>query len=286
MRPGKPKARSRTAITLAAMLCLSLAPATLAQPGAEAIDAQPDLDEQASREKALFVIRRHIRSVGGEDALRAATHIAFEGKFQIKGAPFVGRVQSQRAVPGRQLTRLDLGQNGTILQGYDGQIAWTVHPTTGPTLLEGPTAHALARNANPQADLHYETNYTRIEYLGDAEFEGEPAFAIRLTDPFGAVTTEYFSKGRGTRIGVAGERPSADGPVPYTRALLDYRVFERLHLPTRTVERFGRQEITLTVESVSFAPIYESAFQPPPSVQALIESERKDGSDQADEDAP
>lgn len=272
MSHGRTNARLIAAISLAGVACSPFAPVSLAQPATETTDAQNVPGEQASREKALFVIRRHIRSVGGEDAIRAATHITFEGKFQIKGAPFVGRVHSRRAVPGRQLTRLDLGQNGTILQGYDGQVAWSIHPSTGPTLLEGPAALALARNANPQSDLHYDTNYARIEYLGDAEFDGEPAFAIRLTDHLGTVTTEYYSKGRGVRIGVEGERPSDTGPITFTRSLLDYEVFERLHLPTRTVERFSGQEITLTVEDVSFAPIDESVFTPPQAVQDLIES--------------
>ena len=285
MRPTRRPAALAPLVALAASLGATPQHAGEAQHGVnQPGDTQPGNDNTSdqsanasSRAKALFVIDRHIRAVGGEDAIRAATSITFSGTFQIQGASFIGRVHSRRAAPGRAITRIELGPLGVVLQGYDGTHAWTLHPTNGPALLEGPSATALARNANPQTDLHYEDNYPTIEYLGDDIFEGEPAFAVRLVDHDGTETIELFSKGDGERIGVRGHRPSPEGPIPYTRALLDYREFERLRMPTRTIERFAGQVITVTITDVSYEPIDPDAFTPPPEVLALI---------QAPEDAP
>lgn len=255
---------------LSVLLAVLAAPLALAQPGDTGAPAAGDTAADQSRTKALFVIDRHIRAVGGEDAIRAAEHITFSGTFEIQGASFIGRVHSRRAMPGRLVTRLELGPIGTILQGYDGKHAWTVHPANGASLLEGTAATSMVRNANPQNDLRYEDNYTTIEYLGDDSFEGEPAFAIRLVDHDGVETTEFFSKGDGERIGVSGARPSANGPIPYTRALRDYKDFENHRMPTRTIERFSGQVITVTIEDVSFDKIDEDAFTPPAEVLELI----------------
>ncbi len=255
---------------------------TEAPPPSAAEPEQDDAARQKARERALFVLGRHIRAVGGKEIIRAAEFVTFTGKFEIRGAPFIGRVTSMRAEPPRLLTRLELGPMGTLTQGYDGRVAWTIHPSTGPAVLDGPERTSMIRSADVRGDLHYEQNYPIIEFLGDDTFEGQPVFAIRLVDHDAAETIEYYSKGSGLRVGVRGSRDSASGPIPFSRAITSYTEYERLKVPTTTVETIGTQVITLTIDDVSFAPIDESVFELPEPIKALVQAQNDIDDDEPD----
>ncbi len=245
---------------------LAQAPAPPAQDASEADRAS------TARKRALFVLNRHIRAVGGEDVIRNIEFITIRGTVEIGGAPFVGSVVSMRSEPPRLVTRLELGPIGTIVQGYDGQVAWTVHPSAGPALLKGPDAVSMIRSANVRGDLLYEQIYSTIEYQGEGVFEGESVFVIRLIDHDGVETTEYYSKGAGTRVGVSGTRSTAAGMTPYTRVLTNYTEHERLMAPMTTVERIGEQVITVRLKDISFARLDPSVFEAPEPIRALLEA--------------
>jgi len=259
---------------LAGVLAVTgMAPLAVAQDEAPpASQTEPAVDADKARAKALFVIGRHIRAVGGEDAIRSAEFITIRGTFEIGAANFVGRVTSMRAHPPRLVTRLELGPMGVLVQGYDGSTAWTVHPASGPALLEGSAGTSMARNADIQSDLHYERDFETIEFLGDDEFKSEPVFAIRLVDHDGTETIEYFAQGSGLRLGVRGTRLAGEDTVPYSISLSAYEEYGRLKLPMKTVETVGQQAITVNIEDVSLERIEEDVFDAPDAVLALTES--------------
>ncbi len=275
--------RSRHLWTCLLACGVVLAPAA-AQPEAPAQEAATPERSDQLREKALFIIGRHINAVGGEELIRAIEDLTIRGTFEIRGAAFIGKVVSIRSDPPRMLTRLELGNAGTILQGFDGQTAWTINPGVGPALAQGPEATSIIRSADVHGDLHYEQIYPTIEFRGDEVFEGEPAFAIRLVDHDGTETFEFYSKGVGTRLGVRGMRDSATGPIPYTRVLAKYTEYERLLVPTTTIERYADTVITVSIKDVSFDRVDPAVFDLPQAVRSLVEAEG--GAQDAPEDSP
>jgi len=269
-------------ILLALLMTLGVAPPLFGQADAPSLQAGSPAVSDEARSKALFVIGRHIRAVGGEDVIKGSDFMTISGAFEIEGANFIGHVTSMRSYPPRLMTRLELGQMGELTQGYDGAVAWTVHPVSGPSLLKGPSATSMARNADIQGDLHYEQEYETIEFQGDDVFNEEPCFAIRLVDHEGTETVEYYAKGSGLRIGVRGARTAGDSTVQYTRSLENYEEYGLLRVPTKTVETIGQQKITVTIEEVSYARLTDDQFKLPEAVAALLNEASDDTDDETD----
>ena len=248
----------------------------LAQSQAPTQEATPAEPSSTARTRALFLLKRHVRAVGGEDVIRAIEFITIRGSVEIGGAAFIGSVESMRSEPPRLLTRLELGPLGKVVQGYDGQIAWSINPNGDAVVLEGPEATSMIRTADVHADLRYEEIYPTIEFTGEVTFEGEPAFAVRLIDHNGVETTEYYSQNSGLRMGVSGTRESGAGVVPYTRVFTDYAEHERFMVPMTAVERVGAQVITVRLKQISFDRLDPSIFEAPEPVRTLLEARSGD----------
>ena len=126
----------RRGLALLFVCSLSVAPA-LAQAQAPAPPASQQKPAEADLPPAKSIIDRHIEAVGGRDAIKAHNSVAVKGSMAMPASGMTGTMEIFAARPNKRLTKMTLAGIGEISEGFDGTVAWSVSPMTGPMLATG-----------------------------------------------------------------------------------------------------------------------------------------------------
>jgi hypothetical protein len=84
--------------------------------------ATPTLDQ---------ILQKYIDGVGGRAAIEKIQSIQGKGTIDISPIGLNGTVEISQKTPNKAVTRVDLGQAGTQLEGFDGTIGWATDPASG-----------------------------------------------------------------------------------------------------------------------------------------------------------
>ena len=105
--------------------------------------------------------------------------------------------------------------------------------------------------------------------LGDTALDGDACVKIRLTWKSGRQTTECYSRKTGLLLYIDGVESSSMGQIASTTTLSDYKTFEGITVPTKSVQRAVGTEITVRVTEVVFGAVDPAKLAVPPEILAL-----------------
>ncbi len=249
---------------------------------ATALPAQPADQAEDARAKALEIIARHVEASGGEAAIRAHKNVTSEGSLAVPSIGIRGTLVSYLQAPDKALTRIDLPDLGLTMNGFDGETAWMIDPTLGALLMEDDMRDSFIRASRIDADLRMTEEYTSITYTGEEEIDARPVSVIRLVDSNGRETTQYYDTQTGLRTASDTLEPTPYGDLQVRYVFSDYKSFQGVKFPMKTIQHVGPQSIVLTIETVSFDPIPDETFDPPAAIKVLVD--RQADNDDADDD--
>lgn len=218
---------------------------------------------------ARQIVDRFVTAIGGADAVRKHKSRRAVGTFSVPAQGLSGALELLAAAPDRQLVRISLSGIGEIQQGFDGRVAWSIDPMTGPRVLEGAARAQAQMDADFYSELHDGTRYTKMETVARTDFEGVAAYKVRLIRPSGEEDFEYFAVDTGLLVGSELTRISPMGPVPATSVISDYKPFGTIRLATRVVQRLMGMEQVITIATVEHDGVEELAFALPPPIRTL-----------------
>lgn len=181
-----------------------------------------------------------------------------------------GDVEMLQARPNLMRLRMTIPGVGEIQSGYDGEVAWSLNPLTGPMLLQGKALEQTRADADFDAVLHDEQQFSSIETVERTTFEGRSAYKVRAVRRNGDEDFELYDTETGLQLGAIVTRESPMGPVKTTVVMSDYKAFDGAKIATRIVQRMMGTEQVITVSSMQFDSIGKAAFVPPPQIQALV----------------
>ncbi|MCC7008065.1 MAG: hypothetical protein IT184_04560 [Acidobacteria bacterium] len=254
-----PPARATAAIIVALIGLLAAAP--FAAGRLELQDALPS---------GRDLVARHVQAIGGEKALAAISSIRARGKFEIQAQGISGDLEILSARPAKLLSRVTVPALGRIENGYNGTVGWSVSPVSGPELLTGRQLSELADDATFDSQLHDASRVREMTTTGRIDFDGRPAYRVRVVLASGSEQIEYFDAEAGFQIGSEASRATAQGVVSMVNVLREYRRFGALVQPTVFVQRALGFEQRLTIASFEYDVVPPGAFDPPAEVKALI----------------
>jgi len=224
---------------------------------------------QESLPPARDIVSRHIKAIGGEAALSAVSSMRIRGRLEIPSQKIVGDLEVLTARPAKQLYRVTVPSIGRIENGYDGAIGWSVSPAAGPELFSGRQLAEAADDAWFDGPLHAPGHVRELTTLARADFDGKPAYKVRVVFMSGSEQIEYFDTKTGLQIGVESSRAMPQGVVQSVSILRDYRKFgQLLHASTQLQRALGFEQV-LTIVSCEYNVVPSSAFEPPAEVRAL-----------------
>ena len=234
--------------------------------------AARDSGTQATAElpAARTIIDRHIREVGGREAILAQTSTYAAGTISLPAAGLSGKLEAYHAKPNKFLQRMSLPGIGDIEEGFDGTVGWSLSPLTGPTLLEGKQLEQRKFDADFYEDLKPNERYTSITTVEKTTFEGRPVFKIRLVRQGGDEDIEFYDSETGLKAGAISTRDSPMGPMQGTTAFSDYKKFGSLLHPATTKISVMTTQMIMAITTVEYGKVDPSVFAVPAQIKPLI----------------
>ncbi len=216
------------------------------------------------------LVERHVAAIGGEPAFKSIKSMRLRGRFEITGQNITAEFEELAARPDRLLMRADIAGVGHTEQGYDGKVAWTIDPQTGPRILKDRERDEARADADFDGPLHLPEHISALTTVGRVDFDGRPAYKVNVVLLSGVQQDEYFDVESGLEIGWEARRTMQLGTVPTTAILRDYKQFGPIKQPTTLVQKALFIEQILHVTSVEYDGVPPAAFDPPAQIKALI----------------
>lgn len=213
---------------------------------------------------------QHVEAVGGRVALEQYRSSHAVGRFEVPAQGIGGPLELMAAAPNKLLVQIQVSGMGTVRNGYDGEVGWTIHPATGPMVLEGRMLDQLRQQADFYGILRPEVYVQRSETIGESEFDGRPCYKVRVTTRWNEEYFEFFDKATGLLAGSIRTQETPMGALEVTTMTRDYREFGGIKVPARVVQRLLGQEQSFMIESIEYDGVDDSVFALPQEIRVLV----------------
>jgi hypothetical protein len=246
----------------AALLLAPLYAQTPVAPQSETSQALPD---------ARTIIDRHIKAVGGREAILSHKSMHGTGTFTVAGSGMSGSVDMYgAAAPDRVTLKVSIPGLGEIVEGFDGTHGWSVSPMTGPMLKSGKELEQTKLDADFFSELRDPKLYPTVTTVEKTDFDGRPCYKVSLKRVDGTNDFDFYDVATGLRAGSTNTRETSMGTVTSTSVERDYKKFGSMLQATTVVEKTMGVEQQITLTSVEYDKVDPSAFEPPAAIKALI----------------
>lgn len=215
------------------------------------------------------VVARYVAAIGGEQAIAAQQFRRVQIEMSMPAAGMSMTAEMMQARPNKAVMNMEIPGLGSMRQGYDGQVAWSVNPMQGPKILEGKELADMLRQFDFDANLRFSHLFRTMETVGRAEVNGESCVNVRMVTEGGDEVLNCFADDDGLLVGAVVKTSTEAGQMESTITFHDYREFGGLKMPTRTSMSMMGQQMEMTVKSMSTDPIDASVFELPAEVKAL-----------------
>jgi hypothetical protein len=240
------------------------------RPGRPSTAPAEQVMSVADAPSAATLAARHDSLVGGRAALEALTSMRLLGRFSIPAAGLDAPLEILKRKPNTFVFRTVLGDQGEVVQGFDGNVGWSMRPGEGARLLQGGERDQVMQQADFFGDLHDLARFASAETMGAVEFEGRPTWQVRLIRPSGDTLYEYFDRETGLSAGGAVDIPTGLGRVRQKTLYGDYRTFGPLRMATTIVQRQPDFDVIIRIAFVELDTVREADLALPDAVKALI----------------
>jgi hypothetical protein len=244
-------------------LTAAFAVTVLSLPSSAGAQALPTVTE---------VLDRHITAIGGRDAALSVNSIQQRGTLEMAAMGISAEVTMVAAKPNKSAMLMSIPGLGEIQQGFNGEIAWSNDPMSGPRLAEGEELATRRASANFEEafGIYDMEKFTSITVVEKTLFGGEDAYKLEFVRKIGPKVLTYYSVATGLYIGSQTSIVSPMGTVDVNAVASDYKQFGKLKLPTRIAQQQAGQDVVITLNDVKFDEVKDDAFAVPAAVQALI----------------
>lgn len=220
---------------------------------------------------AQGIIDRHIEAVGGRAAIKAHNSVNMKGSITIPSNGMTGSIEVFAARPNRTLAKTTLAGIGDVMEGYDGKVAWSMSPMTGPMLATGEELAQKAFDASFDGALGVAARYDAIRTLEKTTFEGRSVYKVALTRKAGGGDDiEFYDVETGLKAGGILERKNPMGTIAVTSSLTKYTKFGDILHPTVMTQTVSGVQIVTTFTSIEYDKVDPAVFDLPTPIKALV----------------
>jgi hypothetical protein len=219
---------------------------------------------------AREVVDRFVKASGGEAALQAIKSMRVKGTFSIVGQSLGGDLEMMSARPNKLLMRVSVPAIGTIEEGFDGKIGWSINPLEGPSLVTDRQLSERADEAWFDAELHKDDYVKEMSVVGRESLDKRDVYRVKVVTVRGNEQFELYDVDNGLQVAVEASRDTPLGIIPSVVLMKEYQKFGAVLMPTKVVQRVLGQEHVFVFTSYEFDSVPASTFDLPPTIKALI----------------
>jgi len=225
----------------------------------------------ARADMASDLVGKNLTARGGAEKLAAIGSIEFVGKV-IEPGDFQLSYKQTRARKNGGMRVESSVQGLTLVQGYDGTVAWRINPFEGrrdAERMSQDATRALADDASIDGPLiSSKAKGSAVTYLGREDFEGTQTYKLRVVAPSGAQYVYYLDPDTYLEIRVEETRMLRGAKRVTLSELADYELVDGVYFPF-SVESGGigstsanRQKLVLQSARVN-VPVSDTLFALP-----------------------
>jgi hypothetical protein len=243
-----------------------------AQPSAPPTpsSSSPPAKAEAELPSARSIIDRHIKAIGGRDAVMSHTSQHATGTFSVPAQGLVGTIEIFGAAnPNRAALKVNVPGLGDIASGFDGSHGWSLSPLLGPMLQVGKELEQAKFDSDFYGDLRDPKRYRSMKTVEKTTFDKRDCYKVSLVRD-GLEDFDFYDVGTGLRAGSTNTRETPMGSVKTTSIEADYKKFGNLLLATTVVQQIMGVEQKITLATVEFDKVPPTAFDLPEPIKALI----------------
>lgn len=216
------------------------------------------------------VADRYVKAIGGREQFMKHSSMHFAGSFDLPAAGITAPLDVYSAKPNRTVVKITIPGMGEMLQGVDGSVAWDLNPASGPRVLAGKELQQRLDNSQFDAVLHDASRYSSIETVGLVDFEGSPAYKVRLVRVSGDSSYEYFDPTTNLQRGAETTAETAMGKITVVTVMSDYKSFDGLMMATTVMQKMPTAQVTMKFTNVEFDKVDPSMFDLPAPIKTLV----------------
>jgi hypothetical protein len=123
-----------------------------------------------------------------------------------------GSLEGFAAKPNKTLVRMNIAGFGEAFEGFDGTVAWSLSPMTGPMLSEGKELEQKKFDADFYSEVRQVERYKSATTVEKTVWDGRPSYKVRLVRHDGSEEFEYYDVENAFRIGREATRDAIVGP--------------------------------------------------------------------------
>jgi hypothetical protein len=175
------------------------------------------------------------------------------------------------ARPNKSFMKMTLPGIGDITSGFDGKVAWTSSPMTGPMLATGKELEEKTLDSDFEGALGFAAKYDSMKTIEKTTFEGRPVYKVSLKRKGDAgEDIEFYDVETGLKAGAIIERSNPMGAVKATSVMSDYKKFGNLLHPTVIKQTAGGAQMVMTFTSIEYDNVDPAVFDLPAEIKALV----------------
>lgn len=232
--------------------------------------------DDASLPKAETLLDKQVEATGGRAAYEKIRTMVTSGSMEVKGIGMKGTMTAYHGAPNKVLIEINIEGIGTIRDGSDGKVAWTVSSIQGPRIKEGDERAMELRHADISDALHWRDYYKSVVTEGIEKVDGKDCYKVVMTpkDGEGGPETQYIDKETNLPVKMAVTIKGPMGEIATETLVSDYRKEGDLLMPHKLVQKMAGQEIALTFDNVKFnVDLPKDKFDLPAEIQALLKKQ-------------
>jgi hypothetical protein len=220
---------------------------------------------------ARELINRHIKAVGGREAILAHKSMHATGTLSVPSSGISGPMEIFGAAnPNRVLVKTSVPGIGDILEGFDGSHGWSMSPMTGPMLKVGKELTQTKFDADFYSELREPKSYPDVKTIELTTFDGRSCYKVSLKRIDGVEDFDFYDAATGLRAGSINTRETQMGTLTMTSVEGAYKQFGKLTQATSVTQQVMGIEQKITLATVEYDTVTAASFEPPPAIKALI----------------
>jgi outer membrane lipoprotein-sorting protein len=221
--------------------------------------------------KAENILDKYIEATGGKAAYQKHHSEISKGTFEMAAMGIKATMTVYLAEPDKSYMEIDLGSSfGKMREGSDGKVFWQLSSMMGPHIKEG-AEKIQGEMSRLNGELNWRDLFKDAKTVGTEQVDGKDCYDVQLTPSEGPPITQCYDKESGLMVKQSMTAQGPMGEQTVNSFASDYRKEGDVLTPHKLKSSVAGQEITITVESVSFnADIPAETFALPDEIKALV----------------
>ncbi|MGE3343579.1 MAG: S41 family peptidase [Vicinamibacterales bacterium] len=236
------------------------------------VSALPLAAREQPLPQARELVAKYVEAIGGEAAWRTVNSMHARGRMSLPAQNMQGTFEILSARPDRALLRVDLAGLGKLETGFDGTVAWTIDPMTGPSLPKGEQLAEMKNDAQFDSVLHPPELVASMTTTERTQFDGRAAYKVAVKYVTGQSRDEFFDVETGLLLGMEGRTHTDMGSLPVRNVLRDYKQYGPIKQPSVLVQASMGIEQHFSVETIEINTLKDDAFALPAVIKAIIKT--------------